>query len=176
MNPEEFDELFDTFQHTVARLETLPVYAVGGAEAERVAAFHAGRPRLLRTVLTDPWLARMARTSVTGKQWVRVRVVDEPLTPYQRYEMASYRESQTVGEQVSVVSRSAAGVEGRDFWLFDATDQDGFAVLMHYDSEGHWEGAEVVTDRGVIIGMMAELDLAARAAVPLNDFLATVDI
>ncbi len=174
VTPEAFDALFDTFHHTVRCLETLPAYAVGGAEEERLTAFHEGRPRPLRTVLTDPWLARIARTSVAGKEWVRVRVVDEPLTPYQRYEMAGYRESQAVGEQVSVVRRSAAGVTGRDFWLFDADTPDGFAVLMHYDHEGHWEGAEGVAEPAVIAGLVAELDGAARAAMPLNAFLAAI--
>lgn len=177
MTPEAFDALFDAFRHSVTRLETLPAYAVGGAEAERLAAFHDGRPRPLRTVVTDPWLARIARTSPgpDGKRWERVRVVDDPLTGYQRYQMASYRESQACGEQVSIARRRDVDIAGRDFWLFDAGTPHGFAVLMAYDEEGRWLGADRVDDPDVVADLAVELDAAAKYAMPLNVFLAAVD-
>lgn len=176
MRPEHFDALFDTFHHTVARLETLPSYAVGGAEGERLEAFHAGRARPLRNVVTDPWLARIARTSADGKTWRRVRVVDEPLTDYQRYQLASYRESQAVGERVSIVRRSALPVpiEG-DFWVFDAYTSARRAVLMRYDKQGHWLGADLVDDTATVTDLAAQLDAVATAAVSLNEFLVGSD-
>lgn len=176
MTPEEFDALFDSFRHTVARLETLPAYDVGGSEAARIQAFREGRPRPLRSVATDPWLARIAVSTVTAaKQWIRVRVVDEPLTDYQRYQLASYRESQAAGEQVAITLRSFVGDAGPDFWLFDEGEPDAHAVVMSYDGQGHWLGAELVTDRSKVRALADQLHIVAANAAPLNEFLAVLD-
>ena len=88
MNWEDFDAHFDRFTRTVFRLETLQDYTAPG-EAERVEAFRCGRPRPERSVRTSPWLARIAVATVTeAKRWQRVRVVEEPLTGYTRYQLA----------------------------------------------------------------------------------------
>jgi hypothetical protein len=175
VTPEEFDALFDMFHHTVARLEALPAYDVGGQEAVRIQAFREGRPRPLRSVVTDPWLARIAVSTITaGKRWTRVRVVDEPLTEYQRYQLASHQESQAAGERVLIAPRSAVGDVGPDFWLFDEADPDAHAVAMCYDAEGHWLGATLVTDRDEVRELGERLQAVVARAVPLNEFLAGV--
>jgi hypothetical protein len=174
VTPEEFDALFEAFRHTVARLETLPAYDVGGQEAVRLHAFREGLPRPVRSVSTDPWLARIAITTVTaGKCWTRVRVVDEPLTDYQRYQLASLREAQAVGEEVLLVQRSA-DVAGPDFWLFDENEPDAHAVVMLYSEQGQWLGADLVTDPREVRELAERLHAVAASAVPLNEFLVSV--
>lgn len=174
MTPEEFDALFDAFRHTVARLETLPAYDVGGQEAVRLHAFRAGFPRPVRSVSTDPWLARIAITTVTaGKRWTRVRVVDDPLTDYERYQLASYRESQAVGEEVLLARRSGA-IAGPDFWLFDENEPDAHAVVMRYSEQGQWLGADLVTDANEVRELAERLHTVAAGSVPLNEFLVSV--
>jgi hypothetical protein len=176
VTPEEFDALFDTFHHTVARLEALPAYDVGGQEAARIQAFREGRPRPLRSVATDPWLARIAVSTITaGKRWTRVRVVDEPLTDYQRYQLTSHQESQAAGERVLIAPRSAVGDVGPDFWLFDEAGPDAHAVVMRYDAEGHWLGANLVTGREEVRELGERLQAVAARAAPLNEFLTGVD-
>jgi hypothetical protein len=175
VTPEEFDALFDTFHHTVARLETLPAYDVGGQEAVRIQAFREGRPRPLRSVTTDSWLARIAVSTVTaGKRWTRVRVVDEPLTEYQRYQLTSHQEAQAAGERVLIVPRSAVGDVGPDFWLFDEAGPDAHAAVMRYDPEGRWLGASLVSYQDEVRELGERLHAAAARAVPLNEFLAGV--
>ncbi len=39
MTPDDFDRLFNLFHTSVFRLEALPAYKVGGADAERLRAF-----------------------------------------------------------------------------------------------------------------------------------------
>jgi hypothetical protein len=174
VTPEEFDALFDAFGRTVARLETLPAYDVGGQEAIRLRAFREARARPLRSVATDPWLARIAVSTVTaGKVWTRVRVVDEPLTDYQRYQLASYRESQAVGERISVAPRSVGDV-GPDFWLFDEGEPDAHVVVMRYAENGEWLGADLVTDADEVRAYAQRLHSVAAAALPLNEFLVGV--
>jgi hypothetical protein len=176
MTPDEFDALFDSFHHTVTRLEALPAYDVGGQEAARLQAFYEGRPRPLRSITTDSWLARIAASTATaGKTWSRVRVVDDPLTDYQRYQLHSYRESQAVGERVTLVPRSAVDDDvGPDFWLFDENKPDAHGVVMRYDEHGHWLGADLVTDSREVSALTARLHAIAAIAVPLNEFLVTV--
>lgn len=173
MTAATFDDLFNNFRHTVVRLEALPAYSVGGAEAERIEAWRQHRPRPERSVRTSPWLARIAVTTATEqKAWQRVRVVDEPITEYQRYQLDSYVESQAAGEQVAVVARSRAGVTGPDFWLFDAGHDTAKAAIMRYDEDGHWLGFDVVTDPATVAFLDARYRQVADQAEPLNSYLA----
>jgi len=170
MTPQEFDALFDSFHVVVFRLETLPAYDVGG-DADRLAAFRAGRPLPERSVRTSPWLARIALSTAEGKQWERVRVVDTPLTEYQEYELLAYQESQAAGERITIAPRSRAIDVGPDFWLFDPDTPEAHAVLMNYAPGGQWLGATSVVDPGGLRAL-ADIRRAALAmAVPLNTFL-----
>ena len=175
MSPEDFDAQFDRFTSTVFRLETLQDYT--GSEAEAVAAFLRGEPRAERSIRTSPWLARIARTTLEGKQWQRVRVVEEPLTPYTQYEMAGYVESQAAGERIRVVRRTdlpeiPLGACQRDFWLFDAGKVREFALLMDYGPKGTFEDARLVTDPGTLQDLRWDAAMALGYSVPLNVYLA----
>lgn len=173
MTPDGFDAHFDRFHHTVVRLEALPAYDVGGSEAERIDAWRHHRPRPERSVRTAPWLARIAVTTTRGRSWRRVRVLDDPPTEYQRYQLDSYVESQAVGEQIVIASRADVGDElGPDFWLFDHGKPDAFAMVMRYDDEGRWTGADLTTHSGVLDGMHAIVRRVATRAQPLNVYLA----
>lgn len=172
MTPEDFDALFDSFTHSAVRYEGLGEYRVGGAEAERLAAFQAGHARPLRSVGTDPWLARIATTTLAGKTWGRIRVVDTPLTDYQRYQLASHVEAQAVGEQVFIARRSDIPGSSDDFWLFDRDTPTAHAVLMSYAADGRWLGAELTTDPTTLARLGGWLDSVRAVAVTLNEFLA----
>lgn len=173
MTPEEFDALFDSFERTAFRWEGLPAYDVGGAEAVRIEAMRTGRPVPERSVRTDPWLARIAVTTVAGKDWRRVRVVDDPLTEYERFELNAYVEAQVAGDQNFIVTRGTIP-EGPDFWLFDSGTAQARGVLMRYDEAGHWLGAELTTDLTLLDELDRRREEAESAAVPLNVFLTTV--
>lgn len=175
VNGTDFDALFDTFAHSAFRFEARPSYAVGGDEAVRIAAFREGRPRPERSVQTSPWMARIAvSTVVHGKSWSRVRVVDEPLTEYQRYQLESYKESQAVGERIRISTRSAGtDAVGVDYWLFDGGTSAAFAVVMHYGDNGAVQRRELVpAGHPDVIGMHERAQELVDAAVDLNEFLA----
>jgi hypothetical protein len=174
VTPEEFDAHFDRFTSMVFRLETLQDYGDPG-EAERVAAFHRDDPRPERSIRTSPWLARIAATTLAGKRWQRVRVVEEPLTGYTRYELAGYVESQAAGEEIRIARPEASPALAtlrRDFWMFDAGTSDEFALLMNYGRGGEYEGAGLVTNPDLLLEFQAERGLALRLSVPLNEYLA----
>jgi hypothetical protein len=168
-----FDSLFESFEHTVFRLEALPAYDVGGADAERFQAFQEGRPLSVRSVRTSPWLARIAVSTVTArKAWSRVRVVDSPLSPYQRYSLEAYRESQAAGEEILLAPRSAVHDWGPDFWLFDGGTSTARAALMQYSPDGEFQGFEFIEDPEALARMEQTRLIAVANSVPLNVFLA----
>lgn len=178
MTPTNLDALFDSFTDSAFRLEALPAYAVGGAEAERIAAHREGRPRPERSVRTSPWLARIACATVRdGRTWERLRVVDDPLTEYQRYQLESYRESQAAGEQIRLVRRDALPPDADvvDYWLFDRGTAHVCGVELHYTPHGAFERFEHLDHAQVARREIWARDLFATAE-PLNVFLARVGV
>lgn len=165
----ELDALFDGATHSIFRLETLPAYSVD-SEVERFAAWRDGRPRPLRSVRTDSFLAEIAAGTLAGVDWERVRVVDDPLTDYQRYQLAGYLETQAVGCSIGLIPRRRV-VEGcPDFWLFDHGTDHAAAVTLLYSPTGRPVGVE----RAPVAALDAVRQAVSDAAVPLNDFLASV--
>ena len=70
--PADLAACFDRFEYSAARLEVLRTYDVP-AEAESLKAFELGLPLPERSVRTNPWLARIQRTTAAGKSWARTR-------------------------------------------------------------------------------------------------------
>jgi hypothetical protein len=171
---DEFDALFEGFQHTAFRYEGRPRYAVGGQEAEQLAAWRRGEPRAERSVRTSDWLRRIAVTTAAGKQWCRVRVVDQPVPEYLRFELAGLVENQVAGDQTLMIEREYA-VDGPDFWLFDGGTELAQAVLLLYTDEGEFDDLQLVTESAAL----AELEQARQhllaQAVPLNVWLAQAE-
>ena len=166
---------FDLFERSAFRLETLPAYAVGGAEAERLRAFQLRLPRPERSVRTSPWLARIDQTTAAGKSWRRVRVVGWPLTEYERYQMLGYQESAAAGDVIRIADRVAHPelmVLDQDFWLFDAEAPHPFAALMSYGEDGSYLGSEITAAPEDIERLKASQRLAERHSVPLQAYLA----
>lgn len=176
MTPDDFAALFDSFRATAFRWESLPAYEVGGTEQRQIEAFREGRARPARSVRTSPWMARIATSTVAGKVWSRIRVVDDPLTEYQRFQLGGYVESQAVGEQIGIVVRVCSARSGPDFWLFDSGTDDARAVLMHYHPDGRPDRKELVSDPDVLSELSAAQLADGGNAVALNEFLASREV
>lgn len=174
MTPDEFDACFDRFQQSAWRLETLQRYTIAEEEA-RIQAWREGKPRPERSVRTSPWLRRVAVSTAEGKDWGRVHVVEHPLSEYLRYQIEGYIESVAAGEEIRIAEKSAdpsLADLGPDFWLFDGGSPEAFAILMSYDADGHWLGAEYTTDPETLEKCRQARALALRHSVPLNVYLA----
>lgn len=171
----DLNACFDLFERSAERLETLAAYSVGGSEAERLMAFRLGLPRPERSVRTSPWLARIAETTVAGKAWRRVRVMDWPPGEYQRYQMVGYQESAAAGDVIRIADRTAhpgLATLKHDFWLFDADGPQPFAALMGYNRDGEYLGSEITAVSADVERCRAELALATRYSIPLHTYLA----
>lgn len=168
-------DCFEQFDLTTHRIEALPAYDVP-AEAEALSAFREGGLRNLpeRSVRTNPWLARIQRTTAAGKIWSRTRIAGWPLTEYQLFQFSyGYPPSINAGEVIQVADRSEhpelTGLD--DFWLFDAEGPQPFAALMDYGEGGAWLGCKVTDDPKIISRCQDQVRLAAQFAVPLGMFL-----
>jgi hypothetical protein len=172
MTPEEFDRCFDRFGSSARKLETRR-RTVAPGEADRIRAFEEGLPRPVRSVRTEPWLARIAvTTALEHKSWQRVRIIDDPLTPYQAYGLPGLVESQAAGEDIRIARRAAVPDLATDFWWFDGGLPGEFVLLLRYGPDDRYIGAEVSTDPAIVGRCVADWNRALAAAVTLNEYLA----
>lgn len=178
MSGDILDECFGSFRRSALRLETLPAYAVGG-EAERIQAWREGRARPERSVRTSEYLREVAANVLAGRERIRVRVVDHPLSEYCRYQMAAYIESAAAGEQIRIVVRDGGSKQAReeleivrDFWFFDQGTEHERAVLLHYDANGAPTGAHLATEPD--LALCRKLWASAyEHSVHINEYLAS---
>jgi hypothetical protein len=177
MTPADLEACFDQFRVSAFRLETLPAYDVGGMEADRREAWRAGRPIPERSVRTSPWLRRIALTTAEGKTWQRVRVISEPPTEYEQFELVSYAEALACGDETRIAVRSAhpdlADLRF-DFWLFDAGRPGEFAVRLLYGPGGAWAGAERISGERELAACASIYDVALSHSVTLAEYTASL--
>jgi hypothetical protein len=160
---EEFGRLFESFERTAFRLETLAVYDVED-EQEEIARFLAGQ-EMGPEWDDNPWVRSMTDK---GKAVSRVHVLRSPLTDYLRYELGAYAGNITAGESIGIIDlaeQQVTGLPDHDFWLFDDRD----VYRMHYTPEGKFVGAELLPgDR--LAEYLGYRDLARAHAVPFTSY------
>ena len=178
MSGDILDECFHSFRYSALRLETLPAYNAS-SEAERIQAWRQGRERPERSVRTSEYLREVAANVLAGRERMRVRIVDHPLSEYCRYQMAGYIESAAAGEQIRIVVRGGGSERARqdldvvsDFWFFDQGTEDERAVLLQYDPRGALTGAHLATEPD--LALCRKLWAAAyKHSVHINEYLAS---
>jgi hypothetical protein len=112
---------FDNFQHSAHRIETLPVYRVD-EERDDFASFLAGGP--IPVYDDDDWLESVHSWSQHGREISRIRVVDEKLSDYEKWEFQCYHQNAAAGELIRVLPRkrylslTAPTLRG-DYWILD---------------------------------------------------------
>jgi hypothetical protein len=170
-------DCFSEFRLSAIRLEVLPAYSVR-EEAESLAAWRARRPRPERSLRTCDYLREVAEDVLAGRQRQRVRVVDEPLGDYARWEMERYAENQVAGEEIRVaVRKGGSEAAGHDLahlldgWGFDLAGEDGRVVLMDYEQDGSFTGAHLATAVDAT-WWRRTLAKAWQHSVPLSEYTA----
>jgi hypothetical protein len=170
LTSDDFNNLFRYFADTAFRLEVQPVYAVA-AERESFEEFLAGEPRpVTEFAFYATWLAQIRAATAQGKVVQRVRVVEEPPTDYQRWEMWSGQYNIAAGETIRYIARSDAegiGLPVRDdWWLFDSHH----LALMRFGEDGEPLGGEVISDPEIVAKHRAWWDLAVRHSTPAGQY------
>lgn len=145
----EFWNQLRTFQVSAWRLELQPAYDVDYEEGQ-FAAFLTGRPQppTDNPELSD-WMRRVQEHTSQGRTMGRVRIVDNPITDYQRWLRWMDWWNIQAGETVRYLPRALAyrggllpAAEGPDWWLLD----DARLVLSYYDDRYRRTRVELVED------------------------------
>lgn len=144
----EFWQQLAGYRRYAWRWENQPVYAITDERAS-VEAFLAGHPAdPMEDPYLSPWMHQVAEQTVTGRRIGRVRVMEEPPTDYQRWELWLDRWNRGAGEQIEYLTRSQAAALGTspfgdcDWWLFD----DERVMLMFFDATGYRCRVELTED------------------------------
>lgn len=169
LTPGEFGQMLAGFARHAFRLELQHQY-LEPAEADAFAAHLAGTPMdpLEIPGMTD-WLTQLRTLTGEGRLMQRVRVQEEPPTPYQAWERELGHLNVDAGEIIGYMTRAkayevdllpAAGTQ--DWWLLD----DTALIVMTFDNDGHRIATELVDDATAVDQARAWRDLAIRHSVP----------
>jgi hypothetical protein len=167
-------DLFAGFTSTVYRLEARQQYLVP-EEAEALERFLRGEPRVEKSIRTSAWMRQIAESTMAGRRWQRVRLIEHPLTNYTRFELFGLLCNAACGDETrfAVLNEhpELADLVGQDYWLFDQDTPAPAAALMRYDPEGHFLGAEVSTDPEIIDRCKRQRELALAHSIPIHGYL-----
>lgn len=165
---DDFNDLFRYFTATAFRLEAQPVYTVTD-ERESFEEFLAGEPRpVTEFAFYAAWLAKIRAATHAGKRVERVRVLEEPPTDYQRWELWSGQYNIAAGETIRYITRSRALEIGLpvtdDWWLFDSKK----LATMRFSENGEPLGGEIISASDIVAQHGTWWNLAVRhsEAVP----------
>lgn len=159
---DDFNHLFRYFTDTACRLEVQPAYAVTD-ERESVCEFLAGEPRpVTEFPFYAAWLDQIRAVTAQGRRVERVRVLEEPPTDYQRWEMWSGQYNIAAGEVIRYLPRSRALQIGLpvvdDWWLFDSQH----VATMRFGPHGEPLGGEIISGPEIVARHRDWWDLAVR--------------
>jgi hypothetical protein len=166
LTPDDFNNLFHRFKDEAFRLEVQPVYRLD-YEQEAVNEFLRGEPRpITEHHFYADWLRQIKAATSEGRRILRVRVLENPPTDYQRWEIWASRWNAEAGEQIRYLSRRQA-VEANvpltdDWWLFDRQH----LARMSFATDGTGLGGYIVSDKATVEQHCVWRDLAVRSSSP----------
>jgi hypothetical protein len=155
---DELQAQFETFTYSAFRLEQLQHYAGTGRD--------------------EQWIILLKANRRWGKTHQRVHLVTEPLTTAMQEELtAGYEGNVTAGEDIRILPVAGGWLDSErpddlphsDFWLFDSSK----LYAMHYELDGTWCGADLVTDPDRIVSACRARDAALHRAVPWHAYIAS---
>ncbi len=121
----EFDELFELFTEEAFRLETLSVYDV---EEEKKAILEFNKTGKIEENVDNEWVNLLK----IGKPVKRLRLLSNPLSNYEIFELEVYKTNLKYGEDIRIVNRDNFNEKLQDFWIFDMK----WIGIMKYDKTG----------------------------------------
>lgn len=117
------------------------------------------------------WCRQITRLTQSGVRWQRVRVQQDPPTPYQRWARYVSQWNIAAGEDIRYLPRPVAHEIGllpaagpSDWWLLD----DERLLVLTYDGDQHLVGRYLVTDADAVTQARTWRDLAVHHASTLD--------
>ncbi|MGW6790079.1 DUF6879 family protein [Streptomyces chartreusis] len=165
-----FGKLFENFKHTARRIESRRRYA-SDEGTDTYAQFLAGEHPVWD--MDTPWCHTINRQVAQGARIERVRIVDRPATPGQRYLLAYAEKNAALGEKICNLWREDAErllLPEEDFWIFDSR----LVALLNFDDADDLINAELITEPAAVNRYIQAWDAAAHYARPYESFAALV--
>ncbi|MBC2879627.1 hypothetical protein K7I03_21230 [Streptomyces mobaraensis] len=167
-----FGKLFEIFEHTAWRLETRARYA-SDESTDTYAQFLKGEHP--RWDLTTPWSVTIREKTAGGATVGRVRVVDDPPTPGQRYLLAHAEKNIALGEAIRHLWRADAeqhSLPAEDFWIFDSR----LVALLNFDEDDNLVDVELITEPAEVNRYSQLRDTAWHYAIEHTAFTARLGL
>lgn len=121
----DFNKLFEMFTIEAFRLETLPIYDV---EEEKEAIKEFRETGRVVNNIDKEWMDLLK----IGKPVKRLRLLSNPLSDYEIFELEVYKSNLSYGEDIRIVNRDKFDEQLQDFWIFDMK----WIGIMKYDKTG----------------------------------------
>jgi hypothetical protein len=113
------------------------------------------------------WLRMVREAAAEGRRFARVRVVDLPMSDWNRYSYALAQHNIAAGEDIRYIERNnTPDLPDHDYWLFDSSK----LVTMRFDETDRFVGGELVEGPSEIIKANYWRDAAWHKAVRRDDF------
>jgi hypothetical protein len=113
----------------------------------------------------------VGRHAAAGRPFRRVRVMDEPLTDYNRFMIWTARRNVAAGESIRFLAMADANkldLPDHDFWVFDSSR----LVELRFTDDGRPLGHDLITDAEIVARHEEWINRAFAAATPYVDYLA----
>ncbi len=124
---------FETFTKSAFRLEGLPQYRV----AEEIdALIYFNKYGKIPDNFGNDWANLVLKNASDGKSMERLRLVSEPLSNYENFELRSYL-GVVAGEKIHIANRDDYDYK-YDFWFFD----NKWITRMNYSADGSFIDSE----------------------------------
>lgn len=170
LSTEDFHELFRTAEHSVLRLE-MRRHTDIESERPEFNAFLAGELPEVRDWAPTWWTEMVSGHAAAGRPFRRVRVMDDPLTDYNRYMIWTGSRNVAVGEDIRYLARAEANkldLPDHDFWVFDSTR----LAELRFTDDGRFIGQDLITDLDTVARHEEWINRAFAAATPSVDYVA----
>ncbi|TCO56872.1 DUF6879 family protein [Actinocrispum wychmicini] len=161
----EMAALFDGYQRTAWRFEAQPVYTMPDERAS-FTRFLAGEPK--PSGHNEDWHLTVRSYVTLGKKIGRVRIVRQPLTDYQRYQLAwGIPGNIDAGEDIRIldVTGGDLGLPTQDFWMFD----ESIVVHLNFNTDGTFRERDRV-DSSNLSTYLAWRDVAMKNSVSFAEY------
>jgi hypothetical protein len=176
---DEFDRLFERFQHTAFRLETLQHYSMP-YEDKLLRRFLAGESKPAELNAKYAWWYRVIADAIAaGKHVERIHVVAEPHSDYMRFQLAwLYPGNAVAGEDIRIIPTSSGRWPadlpgyGHDYWLLDSQTM----ALLHYDHEGRFVAVDLTDNESQIAQANAWRDAALHQAISYKEYMGSLKL
>lgn len=169
LTPDQFIARFDTYERSALRLESRNHTAVPAERAE-LQAFLSGELSEVRNWEHDDWTRMVTRQVSAGRPMRRVRVMDDPLTVYNRFMIYCGHRGVSLGEDVRYLVRADANaldLPDHDFWVLDSAR----LIELRFTADGRPLRHDLITDPDVVARHEEWIHRALAAAMPSTDYV-----